>query len=998
MDKTNKRNKFWPALIIFSLAGQIAWVVENMYLNVFIYKMFNASPSDISLMVAASAIAATVTTVLMGGLSDKIGKRKLFICAGYILWGVSILGFACLRTDVISPMLSMSVTAASVGISLTIALDCIMTFFGSTANDAAFNAWLTDSADQTNRGAAEGLNAVMPLIAMLAVFGGFMGFDLASRDNWSIIFTIIGVVVLAVGVLGFFIIKEPNIKPVKIKYTKSLLYGFLPSTVKANPTLYVLFAAFILFNVSIQIFMPYLLIYYEISLAMADYVLILAPAVILASVFTALWGKLYDKKGFFSCLMISLILLLSGYAALFALRDTAGVFIGSLLMMCGYLASMAVFGAAIRSKIPKGASGMLQGARICSQVLLPGVIGPYIGAAVLANAQKITNNDGTESFIPNANIFLAAFAVALAVIPFVFLLKNKIKPEFVRLTTPFEKDISDIPFSDYPRPLMERDSYLCLNGKWELTVLKGTNTLYEGNITVPYPPESRLSKVEKEFPAKSTLIYQRTFTLPQGFMKDKLLLHFGAVDQLVTVLINHKIVSEQDAVGITPFSIDITNFITDGQNTLTVIVHDPLDPAIPYGKQRKKRGGMWYTPISGIWQTVWLESVPENHIEGLRITGDLSGVSIEVTGGKNEKSLTVSSPDGIKHYKFEGDSYRLDIENPRLWCPDDPYLYRFELTSGKDTVRSYFALRTVGTVQANGKKLLALNGKPFFFHGLLDQGYYSDGIYLPTTSQGYVNDIISMKACGFNTLRKHIKLEPDIFYYYCDLYGMLVFQDMINNGKYSFLVDTALPTLGKKSGISHKADERTRDLFIDTSKKIIRQLYNHPCVCYYTVFNEGWGQFDADQTYQLLKAQDGTRIFDATSGWFFETKSDVDSHHVYFKPIDLKYEGRPLVLSEFGGYSYPVPDHRFNVRQNYGYKLFNDQTTFQNALSELYCQQIIPAIKNGLCCSILTQVSDVEDETNGLLTYDRQILKADAAKMQETADLLLEAFNKANNE
>jgi hypothetical protein len=250
-------------------------------------------------------------------------------------------------------------------------------------------------------------------------------------------------------------------------------------------------------------------------------------------------------------------------------------------------------------------------------------------------------------------------------------------------------------------------------------------------------------------------------------------------------------------------------------------------------------------------------------------------------------------------------------------------------------LRSYFALRTVGISQHNGKRLLTLNGKPFFFHGLLDQGYYSDGIYLPATSQGYVNDILSMKACGFNMLRKHIKLEPDIFYYYCDLYGMTVFQDFINNGKYNFLLDTALPTLGKKSGISHKVDEATQNNFISTSKGIISALYNHPCVCYYTVFNEGWGQFNADNTYELLKKEDATRIFDATSGWFTETKSDVDSHHVYFKPIALEYSGRPLVLSEFGGYSYPVPEHRFNPKQNYGYKLFKDEASFRAYLNSL---------------------------------------------------------------
>ena len=985
-----KKKRFWLALIIFSLAGQIAWVVENMYFNVFIYKMFNATPADISLMVAASAIAATLTTVFIGALSDKIGKRKLFICLGYLLWGVSIISFAFLRTDLLSSILPMTASAATLGISITVIMDCVMTFFGSGANDAAFNAWLTDSTDSTNRGAAEGLNSIMPLVAMLAVFGGFMGFDQSAPDSWSTIFGIIGALVLIIGILGFFIIKEPAIKPSEIKYAKSILYGFSPASVKAQPTLYWTLFAFIIFNISIQIFMPYLLIYYEVSLGITNYVPVLAPAVILASVFTALWGRLYDKRGFFLCGIISLSLLLLGYVLLYFLTDTAMVFIGSLLMMCGYLSGMAVFGAAIRKQTPSGRSGMLQGVRICSQVLLPGVIGPFIGSAVLANAQKMEMGDGTEAFIPNANIFLAALAAAALVIPFILLLKNRIKPEHTRLTTPFEADITPIPFDDYPRPSLERDSYLCLNGKWELTVLKGGKTLYEGDIMVPYPPQSRLSQVEMDPPKKAVLIYERTFTLPEGFVKDRLVLHFGAVDQYASVFINHKQAGEN--VGVLPFSLDITHLITEGENTITVIAKDPLDPAIPYGKQRKKRGGMWYTPISGIWQTVWLESVCASCIQSLRITPDLGGVTLLVNGGKEQKNITLSTPEGIKTYSFTGNSFRINVENPRLWCPDDPYLYRFELTSGEDTVRSYFALRTVGKTVVNGRELLTLNGKPFFFHGLLDQGYYSDGIYLPASSQGYVNDILSMKACGFNMLRKHIKLEPDIFYYYCDLYGMTVFQDFINNGKYSFLLDTALPTMGKKSGISHKVDEITRNSFISTSKGIISALHNHPCVCYYTVFNEGWGQFDADNTYELLKKEDSTRIFDATSGWFTESKSDVDSHHVYFKPITLEYSGRALVLSEFGGYSYPIPEHRFNKNQNYGYKLFKDEASFRAAISELYLKQIIPAIQNGLCAAVLTQVSDVEDETNGLLTYDRQILKVDASQMQQIADTLQNTF------
>ena len=423
--KTKLSGRFWACITIFSLMGQIAWVVENMYFNVFIYKMFNASPADISNMVMASAITATLTTVFMGALSDKIGKRKLFICAGYILWGVSIFSFTLLREDIISKTFGMTVSAATVGISLTIILDCVMTFFGSTANDAAFNAWLTDSTDSTNRGSAEGINAMMPLVSILVVFGGFMFFDLQKASSWSMIFTIIGVAVTLIGMLGFFLIKEPDVKPIKDSYIGGIIYGFKPRTVKENPRLYFSLAAFIIFNISIQIFMPYLIIYYEVTLGMTDYVLIMAPAIIIASVVTALFGKLYDKKGFTFSGIIAIVMLILGYAVLYLTKTTLPVFLGSLLMMSGYLSGMAVFGAVIRDNTPIGKSGRLQGVRIFSQVLIPGIVGPAIGKEILKNAATIVNSDGTSSFVPNRNIFLGAAIAIILVLPFFIKKKNK---------------------------------------------------------------------------------------------------------------------------------------------------------------------------------------------------------------------------------------------------------------------------------------------------------------------------------------------------------------------------------------------------------------------------------------------------------------------------------------------------------------------------------------------------------------------------------------------
>ncbi|MBE6959425.1 MAG: MFS transporter [Ruminococcaceae bacterium] len=434
MKTGTSKGKFYLALVIFSLIGQVAWVVENMYLNVFIYKMFHATAEQISLMVAASAVTATVTTLLIGALSDKLGKRKVFICAGYILWGLSILGFALIRTDLVHslffPLVSSTLPAMGLCVTLTIALDCVMTFFGSSANDAAFNAWLTDATDETNRGAAEGINAMMPLVAILVVFGGFMGMDQSKAGDWTLIFTVIGGVVTALGIAGFFFIQDTGTKiPENQNYFANIFYGFRPSVLKANKPLYVTLLLLALFNISIQVFMPYLILYYTEALGLADYVLIFAPAIILSAAFTAVYGRVYDKFGFKTAIIPTLSMLMIGYVLLFFVRGTALVFVGSLIMMCGFIGTGAVIGALIRDCTPKNRAGMFQGLRIVGQVLIPGVVGPAIGAAVLQNADTLVNSDGTTSFIPNENIFLAAFIAAifawLVLIPLCKMVKKK---------------------------------------------------------------------------------------------------------------------------------------------------------------------------------------------------------------------------------------------------------------------------------------------------------------------------------------------------------------------------------------------------------------------------------------------------------------------------------------------------------------------------------------------------------------------------------------------
>ena len=549
------------------------------------------------------------------------------------------------------------------------------------------------------------------------------------------------------------------------------------------------------------------------------------------------------------------------------------------------------------------------------------------------------------------------------------------------LYTPYEKNMTgDIPLSDYPRPNMVRESYISLNGKWDFAVSEeGADVEYTEKILVPFPPESRLSGYGKAIPKDSVMHYRRTFSLPEGFLVGRLILHIDACDCISDVFVNGCAVAHNEG-GYLPFSVDITENIKDGENELVIEAQDKLSPLYPYGKQKEKRGGMWYTPTSGIWQSVWLESVPKEYIHSLKIHQCMKYAEIEVLGISGEKLLTLS--DGTS-YRFLDDTIRVVPKEIRHWSPEEPYLYTFTLECGEDKVEGYFALREIGVVAVDGQKRLALNGKPYLFNGLLDQGYFPDGLFLPATYDGFAEDILYSKSLGFNTLRKHIKIEPEIFYYLCDKLGMVVFQDMVNNSTYSFLRDTALPTVGMKrfpDSILH-TDRRSREIFKSHMLKTIERLYNFPSVLYYTIFNEGWGQFSADIMYEVAKEADDTRIYDATSGWFWQKLSDVDSHHVYFKPIKIKKKSKnPIVISEFGGYSYRVPGHLFG-EDNYGYRLLESKEAFTEAFLKLYDTEVRAAILNGASAFIYTQVSDIEDETNGVLTYDRQVKKLDAEKV-----------------
>ena len=573
----------------------------------------------------------------------------------------------------------------------------------------------------------------------------------------------------------------------------------------------------------------------------------------------------------------------------------------------------------------------------------------------------------------------------------------------MRLKTAYE--IGKIPHGEHPCPQAMRENGECLNGEWDFYKLgvDGKRS-FEGKILVPFSPETLNSGLEESFSLEKgeKLVYTRSFDVSKDWLLGVVRLHFGAVDSECEVFVNGKRVGAHKG-GYTAFALDIQGSLKAGENELKVVCADnALYNGGAFGKQSLKRGGIWYTPQSGIWQTVWLEAMPNEYIETPKILTNAFEKTVSIIGERDEeREITVFD----KGKEILRKTYRKEITlsyDFELWSPENPKLYDLQITNAVgDKLCSYFGVRSFGKAKDNtGKTRLTLNGKPYFFNGVLDQGYWSDGMLTYPSDKAAIDELKTLKAMGFNTIRKHIKIEPMRWYYHCDRLGLVVWQDFVNGGgDYKFTHIAAFPFLG----IKHRDDDYKyfgrenasgRAEFAQMVDETLAQLGNCTCIGVWVIFNEGWGQFDSAQWTEYVRGKDGSRIIDSVSGWHDQgvEKTELKSLHTYYTPLKVPKDNRAVVLSEFGGYSRKIDGHVFDANKEFGYKKFKTDEDLLVALKKLYLEKLKPLIKKGLCGAIYTQVSDVEEEINGLFTYDRKVIKIPVEEMSKiNAEIQAEA-------
>lgn len=550
---------------------------------------------------------------------------------------------------------------------------------------------------------------------------------------------------------------------------------------------------------------------------------------------------------------------------------------------------------------------------------------------------------------------------------------------------------------EYPRPQMVRDNYTILNGLYNYAFTDSSQmpVCYDGEILVPFSPETEMSGVGRQLQPNEYLWYERNFTLENIPNGKRLLLHFGACDERCRVYVNGEQVGSHSG-GYQAFCFDITAYCKEGENKLQICVKDVSDTSYHgRGKQMLKNGGMFYTAQSGIWQTVWYEWVPEIYVQSMHIIPRFDEDSVEIELFTNEENGSFLP---YKVYIFDrgqlisemsvedGHKMILPIPNKKVWSPVSPFLYEVTITYGEDCIKSYFGMRHFSVEKdKDGIPRLCLNHVPYFQNGILDQGYWPESLLTPISDEAMINDIQEAKARGFNMIRKHCKIEPMRWYYHCDRLGMLVWQDMINGGEnYNLLKTTYIPTVIKKIqklkdskySFHSRANAKGRMEWKKECLETIEQLYNCTSICTWVLFNEGWGQFDAEENTQMVLEKDNTRIIDAHSGWFDQGAGDMRSVHIYFFELAVeKGLKKPFVISEYGGLAYGIKEHSYS-EDIYGYANYENAADFKKAYKEMM-GKIQKLQREGLAAAVYTQLTDIEEEVNGLLTYDRKIAKLD---------------------
>ena len=587
------------------------------------------------------------------------------------------------------------------------------------------------------------------------------------------------------------------------------------------------------------------------------------------------------------------------------------------------------------------------------------------------------------------------------------------------------------PLAEYPRPAMRRDSCEILNGPWQYAITQTAEypAAWQGSILVPYSPEAPASGVGRTLQPGQWLHYHRLFAPPAG-EGGRVLLHFGAVDYACAVQVNGHLAGGHRG-GYWPFTLDITDLLNGtGRNSLWVAVQDPTGHGTQArGKQTLKPGGMFYPAQSGIWQTVWLERVPDNYIQTLTVTPDYDArtVTVQVHTAKpggavnlwamvRAGGVTIAEDWGSDEADQDGEvTLNIPEEHFFPWSPDTPFLYDLTVgtnqgeEAGLDTVHSYFALRKWSCApDAHGVLRFCLNDKPILLNGLLDQGYWPEGLYTPPSDAAVERELSEVKALGFNLLRKHAKIEPQRWYYHCDRLGLIVWQDIVNGGSaynlwfVTYLTNVLQPLLrrfpdGKAAySLLSRAKPAGREEYAHELADTVQALRCHPCIACWVPFNEGWGQFDAGKAVQALRALDGTRLVDEASGWFDQGGGDVHSLHNYFYPLRIRPQKRTVALSEYGGIAWPMPGHE-PPHKTYGYGTAKDRQELTARYKKLQLKTVLPQLEKGLSTLVYTQLTDVEDEVNGLFTYDRAAVKPDANAVRSVNAALAAEFARVTN-